>query len=58
MRGRARSLVVTEMAPSKLLQIKVNKVTKFEPVKETLSDADGFEVRAYEALTEELGRKC
>ena len=34
--------MVTEMASSKLLQIKVKNVTKFEPVKETLSDADGL----------------
>lgn len=57
-RGRARTLVVTEMASSKLLQIKVKNVTKFEPVKETVSDADGFEVRSYEALAEEVGCKC
>ena len=46
--GSARSVVVTELASSKLLQIKTRNIRDTSRLVETVStDADGFEVRQY-----------
>ena len=46
--GRSRSIVVTELASSKLLQIKTQHLTDVTSLTETIStDSDGFEVRTY-----------
>ena len=57
--GRSRSIVVTELASSKLLQIKVRNLVDVQPLAEAITtDADGFEVRAYSDLSTDVGCAC
>ena len=54
-----RSVVITEMASSKLLQVKVRNLTKLTKLQgTTTTDADGFEVTTHTACGEEEGDAC
>eukprot|EP00929_Paragymnodinium_shiwhaense_P035675 TRINITY_DN19223_c0_g1_i2.p1 TRINITY_DN19223_c0_g1~~TRINITY_DN19223_c0_g1_i2.p1 ORF type:complete len:567 (+),score=72.85 TRINITY_DN19223_c0_g1_i2:46-1746(+) len=56
---RSRSIAITELASSKLLQIKVRNLLDMEQVQETISiDADGFEVRSYTSGDDEACCSC
>jgi len=54
----SRSIAITELASSKLLQIKVRNLLDISLVNETIStDADGFEVRSYVATEDASGAR-
>ena len=55
----SRSVAITELASSKLLQIKVRNLLHMQELHETItSDADGFEVRKYTAADDKAGDCC
>jgi len=55
----ARSIAITELASSKLLQIKVRNILDISLLEETITtDADGFEVRRYSHPEDGAGAKC
>ena len=57
--GRSRSIVVTELASSKLLQIKTQHLTDVTALTETIStDSDGFEVRTYGDACDAAASAC
>lgn len=56
---QTHSVLITEMASSKLLQVKVDNLTKMTSLEERRStDAAGFAVRAHVDLAEEEGDAC
>ena len=55
----SRSVAITELASSKLLQIKVRNLLHMQELHETITfDADGFEVRKYTAADDKAGESC
>jgi len=56
---RSRSIVITELASSKLLQIKVRNLTHLvDLIEEITTNAEGFEVRTYTETDDEVGFAC
>lgn len=60
MRNVNRSVVITELSSSKVLQVKVQNLIKMTLLKppHVETDKEGFEVHKYEVLEEEEGEAC
>jgi len=57
--GDGRSIVITELASSKLLQVELRHLVDFQPLDESVStDADGFVVHSYTTGESEAGHNC
>ena len=57
--GDDRSVIITEMASSKLVQMKVKNLLTWAPVEEAImTDERGFEVHTYTSMGEEEGCFC
>lgn len=56
---RSRSVIITELASSKLLQIKVRNLVDFQLLEESVStDDQGFTVRKYTSTADVAGQNC